>query len=261
MRDHRSSRACACMLIALAAAVTALAPGAGSAEAAKFGQRALKPGMKGKDVRTLQRSLTRLKLPTVTDSQYGKATRKNVLVIERKRGWIPVNGWVSRIEAKRIKGLVNSQRAKKKARPPSGAGYAFPIPQAHDFGGPQSRFGAARSGHSHQGQDVFAACGSRLLAAHGGIVKTRAYQASGAGYYLVVDGIDGNDYVYMHLKKASWAVVGTSLYPGQQIGRVGDSGNASGCHLHFEMWTAPGWYAGGTPFDPLPALLEWDSYS
>jgi murein DD-endopeptidase MepM/ murein hydrolase activator NlpD len=77
----------------------------------------------------------------------------------------------------------------------------------------------------------------------------------------VIDGADGTDTVCMHMKKLSWAPVGTPLYPGQQIGRVGASGNASGCHLHFEHWTTPGWYAGGTPYDPLPELLSWDSYS
>jgi murein DD-endopeptidase MepM/ murein hydrolase activator NlpD len=42
---------------------------------------------------------------------------------------------------------------------------------------------------------------------------------------------------------------------------VGDTGNASGCHLHFELWSAPGWYAGGEPFDPLPRLQRWDAQS
>jgi hypothetical protein len=27
------------------------------------------------------------------------------------------------------------------------------------------------------------------------------------------------------------------------------------------MWTAPGWYEGGRPFDPLPSLRGWDAYS
>jgi hypothetical protein len=28
-----------------------------------------------------------------------------------------------------------------------------------------------------------------------------------------------------------------------------------------ERWSAPGWYVGGAPYDPLPELLYWDSYS
>ena len=48
---------------------------------------------------------------------------------------------------------------------------------------------------------------------------------------------------------------------GQPIGNVGDSGNASGCHLHFEIWSAPGWYEGGTFTDPAPSLKAWDKYS
>ena len=35
------------------------------------------------------------------------------------------------------------------------------------------------------------------------------------------------------------------------------TGNASTCHLHFEIWTAPGWYEGGSPRDPKPDLERW----
>ena len=48
------------------------------------------------------------------------------------------------------------------------------------------------------------------------------------------------------------------MYTGQELGAVGDTGNARGCHLHFEEWTSPGWYDGGRPFDPLPDLKRWD---
>jgi murein DD-endopeptidase MepM/ murein hydrolase activator NlpD len=139
---------------------------------------------------------------------------------------------------------------------------AFPAPGPHTFGGADARFGAPRSGHIHQGQDVAASCGQKLLVVETGQVTVNAYQASGAGYYVVLHGgITGIDSVYMHLQRPSWAPVGTTVYAGQQIGRVGDTGDASGCHLHFERWSAPGWYAGGAPFDPLPELLYWDSYS
>jgi murein DD-endopeptidase MepM/ murein hydrolase activator NlpD len=40
-----------------------------------------------------------------------------------------------------------------------------------------------------------------------------------------------------------------------------NTGDATACHLHFEIWTAPGWYEGGSPIDPLPYLEKWDAYS
>jgi murein DD-endopeptidase MepM/ murein hydrolase activator NlpD len=234
---------------------------AAAKKARKFGQRTLRPHMRGPDVRTLQRDLTRVKLPTRADGVYGKGTTRSVRQLEHRRRWA-VDGIVQRREAKRIKGMVARQRAKKAERRRAAAGnYHFPTGDPHNFGGPQSRFGAGRSGHTHQGQDIFAPCDTRIYAAQAGTVKVNAYQASGAGYYLVIHGADGTDTVYMHMKKHSWASPGTPTYPGQQMGRVGQSGNASGCHLHFEHWTAPGWYAGGHPYDPLPELQSWDSYS
>jgi murein DD-endopeptidase MepM/ murein hydrolase activator NlpD len=140
--------------------------------------------------------------------------------------------------------------------------HQFPISASHNFGGAGSRFGASRGGRSHQGQDVAAACGSKLDAAQGGTVRVTAYQASGAGYYVVIRGAGtGEDYVYMHLRSAASVGVGSTVYTGQQIGYVGSTGSSTGCHLHFERWTIPGWYLGGSPYDPLPSLLSWDAYS
>ena len=58
-----------------------------------------------------------------------------------------------------------------------------------------------RSGHSHQGQDVFAACGTPLVVARGGTVQFAGFH-SAAGYYVVIDGKGtGTDYAYMHLRE------------------------------------------------------------
>lgn len=137
----------------------------------------------------------------------------------------------------------------------------FPVRGRHDFGGPGAGFGSGRVGHSHQGQDAFAKCGTRMVAARGGRVQFKQYHEA-AGHYLVIDG-DGTelDYVYMHLDQPSPFSPGDRVYTGQTIGAVGDSGNARGCHLHFELWSGPGWYDGGKPFDPLPSLQAWDSWS
>jgi murein DD-endopeptidase MepM/ murein hydrolase activator NlpD len=140
-------------------------------------------------------------------------------------------------------------------------GYAFPVLGAHDFGGAGGRFGAARSGHTHQGQDVMAECGTPLVAARGGTVQYNEYEAN-AGNYVVIDGKGTvNDFMYAHLAEPSPLQVGETVRTGQPIGIVGDTGDATACHLHFEIWGPPGWYEGGSPFDPLPYLEKWARYS
>jgi murein DD-endopeptidase MepM/ murein hydrolase activator NlpD len=137
-------------------------------------------------------------------------------------------------------------------------GYRFPVQGAHDYGEFGARFGGGRG---HQGQDVFAACGTPIVAARGGTVKFKQYH-SRAGYYLVIDGArTSTDFVYMHLREAALVEQGEKVRTGQLIGFVGATGRASGCHLHFEEWTAPGWYDGGRPLDPLPNLRAWDLQS
>jgi murein DD-endopeptidase MepM/ murein hydrolase activator NlpD len=140
-------------------------------------------------------------------------------------------------------------------------GYAFPILGAHEFSLSGGRFGAARSGHTHQGQDVMADCGIPLVAARGGVVQYAEYEAN-AGNYIVIDGKGTPfDFMYAHLAEPSPLQAGETVRTGQPIGIVGDTGDASACHLHFEMWESPGWYEGGSPFDPLSYLEKWDAYS
>jgi len=140
-------------------------------------------------------------------------------------------------------------------------GFAFPILGAHDYGQTGARFGAGRSGHTHQGQDVMARCGTPLIAARGGRVRYSGYQGA-AGNYLVIDGRGtGFDTAYMHLLRPSPLRKGETVRTGQPIGLVGSTGSSTACHLHFEIWTAPGWYEGGSPIDPLGYLKKWDRYS
>jgi murein DD-endopeptidase MepM/ murein hydrolase activator NlpD len=100
-----------------------------------------------------------------------------------------------------------------------------------------------------------------MVAARGGVVKLNRFEPS-AGNYIVIDG-DGTDvdYVYMHLAAPSPLKKDARVLTGQAIGEVGDTGDAHGCHLHFELWSGPGWYTGGAPLDPLASLKAWDAYS
>jgi murein DD-endopeptidase MepM/ murein hydrolase activator NlpD len=138
--------------------------------------------------------------------------------------------------------------------------HRFPVDGAHSLGGPDARFGARRNGHVHQGQDIIAAEGTPVVAPRGGLITWRAYQADGAGYYLVLAGEEEPyHYVFMHLQRGSILVnQGDRVRTGQALANVGNTGSSSGAHLHFEIWHGQ-WGKGGRPVDPLPRLLAWES--
>lgn len=127
----------------------------------------------------------------------------------------------------------------------------FPIRGHHTYG---DGLGAGRG---HQGQDLLAKCGKPVVAAQSGRVRYRDYQGSGAGNYLVIKG-QSYDYVYMHLLRPAKVSRGARVRAGQLLGRVGSTGRSSACHLHFEMWSKPGWYRGGGVLNPTPSLKRWD---
>ena len=138
--------------------------------------------------------------------------------------------------------------------PAPGAG-VFPVQGKYDFGTETNRFGGGRN---HKGQDVFASCGTPVVSALAGRV-TWAKWHDAAGNYVVVKAGDGTSQAYMHLLKRATVQRGDRVKAGQPIGQVGETGRATGCHLHFELWTAPGWYDGGEAVDPLPSLRRWAS--
>ena len=133
----------------------------------------------------------------------------------------------------------------------SGDGHRFPIPAKHTYG---DGYGAGRG---HEGQDIFARCGKPIIAARAGRVEYNDFD-SGAGNYLVINGRrTRRDYMYAHLKHSPRFRIGKRIDKGQQIGAVGDTGNAAGCHLHFELWRGD-W--NGRP-DVTRKLKAWDSRS
>jgi murein DD-endopeptidase MepM/ murein hydrolase activator NlpD len=133
----------------------------------------------------------------------------------------------------------------------------FPVAGPHSFGGPDARFGAGRTGHSHEGQDVLAAAGTPVVAPTAGTVIAVGYQKGGAGYYVTLHSVDGRDFFMCHFQPGSTVVaLNQTVAAGAPIARVGSTGDASGPHLHFEIWIG-GW-ARGEPIDPLPQLRAWD---
>ena len=143
--------------------------------------------------------------------------------------------------------------------PPAAPGaHAFPVAGPHTYG---DTFGEPRKGYSHQGQDVLAAEGTPVVAPVAGTITSTDNQPGAAGYYVVEKGADGHDYFFAHCQEASTAVkAGDVVTPGQPLCRVGHTGDATGPHLHFEVWVN-GWRTGpsSAPIDPLPLLKSWDT--
>jgi murein DD-endopeptidase MepM/ murein hydrolase activator NlpD len=205
--------------------------------------------------------------PALSMSLGRLAVGRRVVLRWPSRVPLPSGRFLARLHVKDGRGRTLLRRASTSGRttltvraPKPRRGGIFPVAGPHDFGGAGARFGAQRPGHIHEGQDITAAEGTPVVAPLAGAVTWRAYQAGGAGYYLVVRGTDGRYYVFMHCQKGSIPVeAGATVRQGQQICAVGSTGRSSGPHLHFEIWIG-GWRSdGGYPIDPLPDLKAWDS--
>jgi murein DD-endopeptidase MepM/ murein hydrolase activator NlpD len=132
--------------------------------------------------------------------------------------------------------------------------HAFPVHGQHDFGTAVNGFGGGRG---HDGQDIFAGCGTPVVAARAGKVVEVATEGA-EGNYVVLETADGHQHAYLHLLHPRSVSAGERFSAGERIGSVGQTGNAQGCHLHFELWTAPGRFTGGRVMNPRRALDRWD---
>jgi murein DD-endopeptidase MepM/ murein hydrolase activator NlpD len=192
---------------------------------------------------------------TRADGVFGAGTERRVKTYERRMK-LPDDGVVGKTQAEgMVKQLASGGPGAPVAPPAAEGARAFPIAGPWRFGDEGAHFGDR--GGAHRGEDVFADCGVPLVAAESGRVVFVGEQ-SAAGHYLVVRGAEsGEDHVYMHLREKTPLARYAAVAAGQPIGHVGQTGNATACHLHFEIWTAPGWYEGGEPYDPLPSLKRW----
>jgi murein DD-endopeptidase MepM/ murein hydrolase activator NlpD len=111
----------------------------------------------------------------------------------------------------------------------------------------RSPFGAPRAGHTHQGVDLAASQGTPIAAAASGQVFKAGQISANAGLGVEVAHSDGWVTKYFHMSSVLVSV-GQSVQQGDVIGLVGATGDATGPHLHFEMWV------NGAPVDPSPYL-------
>ncbi|WP_320670482.1 peptidoglycan DD-metalloendopeptidase family protein [Patulibacter defluvii] len=229
----------------------------------RFASRTLRLGATGTDVRAIQRLLIDSGIRVPTHGKYTAAVRSRVQQWERTAA-MRADGVLSPAESRTLRQTAPAPPGATEAGGGAGGGsaakvgddgYTFPIQGRWHWGDAGTFFG--ERGGGHQGVDAFAACGTPLVAASAGKVAHNQVQ-SAAGNYLVITGTPtGEDQAYMHMKARSPLKEGTAVKAGDPIGQVGDTGNADGCHLHFELWTKPGWYTGGKPRDPKPDLDRW----
>lgn len=119
------------------------------------------------------------------------------------------------------------------------------------YGGPR---GESRT---HEGVDIFARRGTPVVSMVDGVVVELGRDVYG-GNVIRVLGRDRRIYYYAHLDRFAALVVGAPVARGQELGSVGNTGNAvsSPPHVHLEImemwWPFPPWTRSVNPFHELP---------
>lgn len=139
-------------------------------------------------------------------------------------------------EAERI-----AQEAARIAQEIEAARPKLAFPAAGTF---TSGFGP-RWGTNHNGIDIANAIGTPILAVTDGVVIETG-PASGFGLWVRIAQDDGTIGVFGHID-ASLVSVGQHVTAGQQIATMGNRGQSTGPHLHYEVWLP-----GGVKVDPVP---------
>jgi murein DD-endopeptidase MepM/ murein hydrolase activator NlpD len=106
--------------------------------------------------------------------------------------------------------------------------------------------------YGHYAIDIAADRGTSVRAAAAGTVLFAGWKSNGGGYQIWVSHGSGLYTTYNHLSSVAVGR-GQHVSRSQHIGRVGASGNATGPHLHFEVWKGPIWN-GGSRVNPLSYL-------
>ena len=130
--------------------------------------------------------------------------------------------------------------------PPPTASRVCPVDGAVTF---RDSWGEPRGGgRTHKGTDMMAARWTPMVAIEAGYIYQVSWHSSG-GLGIYVKGVSGAMWYYAHSQAAAEGIrAGTSVVPGQLIGYVGSSGNASTPHLHFGYQPNANWiYANPYP--------------
>jgi murein DD-endopeptidase MepM/ murein hydrolase activator NlpD len=144
--------------------------------------------------------------------------------------------------------LTNAAGAEQQAGLPARNLWQLPVTKGHYH--LTARFGSCSGlwAHCHTGLDFAAPSGTPIHAVANGIV-TKTGWAGAYGNRTVERLPDGTKLWYAH-QSAFDVRPGQKVVAGQEIGRVGATGNATGPHVHLEVRPR-----GGHPVDPYQALV------
>jgi murein DD-endopeptidase MepM/ murein hydrolase activator NlpD len=131
---------------------------------------------------------------------------------------------------------INLANAMKYAHQLKPGSVSFPLPPNSGFY--DNHNWGEHSAHwksFHTGDDYSVACGTPVLAATAGNIEILTDQPW-AGRWLVTLSTGPGKLTTWYAHMEALAVkAGQHVKPGQIIGKVGEEGNATGCHLHFEL--------------------------
>jgi peptidoglycan hydrolase-like protein with peptidoglycan-binding domain len=198
---------------------------------APLGSRVLAAGMRGWDVAALQFALAWHGFPSGRlDGHFGPATRTALLKFQAWAGLSP-------------DGRAGPQVIAALRTPIP----ACPIGLQHPAAGPVGDTFGPRGNRFHSGIDYVVGTGAPVVAAAPGRVTFAGRSVGGWGRLVVLTHSGGTQTLYAHLSRID-VRVGRYLNAGQQLGRAGASGRATGPHLHFEVQVR------GAAVDPLGGL-------
>ncbi|MGE4130031.1 MAG: murein hydrolase activator EnvC [Bdellovibrionales bacterium] len=134
-------------------------------------------------------------------------------------------------------------------RPSGPFNMVWPVKSVH-----VNRGFAPSSDPDHQGIDFGGRKGEPILAAHEGLVIYVGNEFRGYGNMVLIEFDHEWATLYAHLDSVD-IQSGETVYPGEVIGRMGRTGQASGVHLHFEL------IHHRQPVDPLPWLSRRNRFA
>jgi len=112
--------------------------------------------------------------------------------------------------------------------------------------------GVTVNNRPHTGIDYGCPKGTPILASNDGEVMAAGWDLTGYGFRVILKHPDGRATLYGHLDSIG-VNVGDKVKQGQEIGISGDTGYATGPHLHFEARTR--WNDHTSHFDPMALPL------